>query len=63
MTALAAAPHPAVRVGRGLLTAVAAVFYTLGFVLGVLWLAASWPVLAALVGWREATVRRGGTRT
>ena len=61
MAVAAASPRPALRVGRGLLTGVAAVFYALGWTVGALWLVLSWPVLAALVGWRDATRRRGGS--
>lgn len=53
------------RVGRALLTAVAAVLYVLGWsvamILGSLWLVVTWSAAAVQVGWREArTTRRRG---
>lgn len=64
MSAAAVAPRPGVslRVGRAVLTGIAAVLYAVGWAAGAVWLAVSWPALAVFVGWRDATTRRGGSR-
>jgi len=55
-----------VRVGRTLLTVIAAVLYGIGWVpakvLGSLWLAAAWAGTAVKIGWTEARMPTGGQR-
>lgn len=46
-----------VRFGRAVLTAIAAVFYVVGWLAAAVWLAVVWCATAVKVGWQEARQR------
>lgn len=47
-----------VKIGQILLAAVAAPFYVLGFIVGIVWAVVVWVVAAVQIGWVDARNRR-----